>query len=474
MRHAVGVLCLILVGCHQEAPHGVGKGIHAAAGSGTELAGEIAPPAAAVPDLRTRITGDDWPGFLGPLGTSVSTEKGIRSPWPREGLRIVWQMRTGNGYGMPSISKGRLFQFDRHGNKARLTCLRSETGEKLWAFEYPTEYDDAFGYSNGPRCCPVVDEDRVYLHGAEGMLHCLRVTDGKLLWKVDTHADFHVVPNFFGVGSAPVVNGDLLLVQVGGSPRTNEVVPFQELKGDNSALVAFHKYTGKVRYRLGDELASYAGLTLATIQGRSWGFLFARGGLIGFEPDTGKVDFHFPWRARVLESVNASNPVVVGDRVLVTEAYGPGSALVRVKPGGYDVLWTDADKGRDKSLQCHWNTPIHHQGYVYGSSARHSQHAELRCVELATGKVMWRQPGLTLASLLMVDGHFVCLTEEGVLLLLKVTPQRYEEVSRVEPVEGGRPLLEYPCWAAPILAHGLLYVRGKDRLLCLELIPAKP
>ena len=35
----------------------------------------------------------------------------------------------------------------------------------------------------------------------------------------------------------------------------------------------------------------------------------------------------------------------------------------------------------------------------------------------------------------------------------------------------GEPVLEYPCWAAPIVSHGLLYLRGKDRLICLELIP---
>jgi hypothetical protein len=34
-------------------------------------------------------------------------------------------------------------------------------------------------------------------------------------------------------------------------------------------------------------------------------------------------------------------------------------------------------------------------------------------------------------------------------------------------------LLDYPCWAAPVLSHGLLYVRGEDRLVCLQLIPRK-
>src|SRR5262249_25649482 len=154
------------------------------------------------------------------------------------------------------------------------------------------------------------------------------------------------------------------------------------------------------------------------------------GGLIGMNPANGKVDFHFPWRAKTLESVNASKPLVGGDRVFISEGYGVGSALLKVKPGGYDGLLTDADKRlARKSMRCHWNTPIHHDGYLYGCTGRHVDDAELRCIELATGKVMWSNPDFTRSSLLMVDGHFVCLTEDGLLLLLKVNPNKYEEVS---------------------------------------------
>jgi outer membrane protein assembly factor BamB len=425
------------------------------------------------PDLRTRIAGSDWPRFLGPTGDSVSTEKGIVTPWPEEGPRLVWHRRLGIGYAMPSISRGRLFLFDRVGNRARLNCWKSETGEPLWTFDYPTEYRDYYGYNGGPRCCPVVDGDRVYIYGAEGLLHCVRAEDGKLIWKADLNADFHVLQNFFGVGSTPVVEGDLLLVQVGGSPSEGAKTVFDEPKGNGSGIVALNKYTGKVRYQATDELASYSSPVLATIGGRRWCFLFARGGLVGLDPGSGKVDFHYPWRARNLESVNAGNPVVVGNRVFISETYGPGSALLEVKPGDCKEIWTDRDKGlREKSMQCHWNTPIHVDGYLYGCSGRHLENAELRCIELATGKVMWRERGMTRTSLLLVDKHFICLGEDGILRLLKVNPNRYEEVSKVElKLPGGEPLLKEPCWAAPILSHGLLYVRGADRLVCLELIP---
>jgi outer membrane protein assembly factor BamB len=426
--------------------------------------------------LNTRFEGTDWPSFLGPTGDSISPEKGLIAPWPKQGPRLVWKTPVDEGYGAPAISKGRLFVFDRVANSARLRCLNAETGQFLWKFEYPTNYRDKYGYNGGPRSCPVVDDDRVYLYGAEGMLHCLRVSDGKPLWKVDTVADFGVIQNFFGVGSAPVVEGELLLAQVGGSPRGSDKVEFSDLKGSGSGIVAFDKRTGKVVYQITDELASYSSPVLASIHGRRWCFVLARGGLVGFEPKSGKVDFHFPWRAPDLESVNASNPVVIDDKVFISECYGLGSALLQVKPGGCEVVWSDAKKKlREKRLLCHWMTPVYSGGYLYGCSGRHTNQAELRCIEWATGKVMWSEPRLSRTSLLMIDSHFIVQTEVGPLLLVNVNPQRYDEVSLVQVHEAGKkdPLLEYPCWAAPVVARGLMYLRGPHYLVCLEVIPAK-
>ncbi|MFM7071423.1 MAG: PQQ-binding-like beta-propeller repeat protein [Planctomycetota bacterium] len=443
----------------------------------------LAAELAAVPDLGTRKRGDDWPWFLGPTRNNKSTETGLATPWPKEGPRIVWQRPLGEGYGIGSVSLGRFLQFDREKDEAVLLCLNAETGEELWRFAYPTDYSDLYGYNGGPRASPVVDGDRVYIFGAEGWLHCLSLVDGKVRWKVNTSRDFSVVQNFFGVGSTPVIEGDLLLAMVGGSPPEDQQIPpgqLDRVSGAGSGIVAFDKRTGEVRYKITDELASYASLQLATVGGRRWAFAFCRGGLIGFEPSTGKVDFDYPWRARTLESVNASTPVVIGDEVFISETYSIGSSLLKVATGRHEVVWSDSALSRDKSFKAHWNTPIFVGGYLYGCSGRNPPDADLRCIEWKSGKVQWTVPTKIRSSLLYVDGHFISMGEFGSLELIKVNPEKYELVSEVtykrpgaEPLPPGLEdsnLLRAPCWAAPILSHGLLYVRGEDRLVCLEVI----
>jgi hypothetical protein len=317
-------------------------------------------------------------------------------------------------------------------------------------------------------------------------------------WKVDTTAKYGVVQNFFGVGSTPVVTDRLLICMVGGSPPGSLGLyeSSGQVEGNGSGVVALDKWTGTPVYEITNELASYASPQLATIDGRDWCFVLARGGLLGLDPRTGAVDFHYPWRARLLESANASTPVVVGQEVFISETYQIGSSLLSVRPGGYDVVWRDELNRREKAMKAHWNTPIHVDGYLYGCSGRNPPDADLRCVEWKTGQVMWVEQdpleNRERCSLLYVDGHFIALGEFGRLRVIKVNPQRYELVSEVVLTSAAtasgpgsaagpagsspaarpsvRPLLRYPCWAAPILSHGLLYVRGDDRVVCLEVM----
>src|SRR5687767_1171172 len=144
MRIAAALLALgsliPLAGCDSPASP--------AAGIAQEIpaASDPRPKVELPPDLWTRKRGVDWPTFLGPTGDSKSTESGILTRWEGRVPRIVWQRKLGTGYGAPTTSRGRLFQFDRFDEMARLYCLNAETGGELWRYEYKTEYEDTYGY----------------------------------------------------------------------------------------------------------------------------------------------------------------------------------------------------------------------------------------------------------------------------------------------------------------------------------------
>jgi outer membrane protein assembly factor BamB len=290
--------------------------------------------------------------------------------------------------------------------------------------------------------------------------------------------DYKVKQNFFGVGAAPLIEGDQLIVVVGA-----EAGP---------TVVALDKTTGKQRWVSGLEwTAGYAPPVPATIHGSRMLFVFAggdsrppTGGLMVIEAESGKTLSTFPWRGRRYESVNCSSPLIVGERVFISECYGRGGALLDVLPSGeLRKVWSN------ESLNTHFMTAIHKNGYLYGVANHGPQNAPLVCVELATGKEMWRQEpeweetvqtpqgqrkatlAPSLASMLSVAGKCLLLGYFGHLAWLDLDPKGYKEL--------GRKLLflATETWTPPSLSRGLLYVcqnsKGFDgtqpRLICYDM-----
>ncbi len=418
----------------------------------------------------------DWPTLLGPAGDGVSAETGIRTRWPADGLKKLWDVSLGSGYAPPTVAAGKLYHFDQVEGNARLTCRDAATGAPVWTHDTPTTYDDAFGYDPGPRAAPVVAGGRVFTHGVDGVVTAVDAATGKKLWAIDTRKVYHVHPNFFGVGSVPLVVGDRVIVAVGGSPKGPKPDDFKEIKGNGTALVAFDAATGTQAWAAGDDLASYSSPVLRPLGGKPTILYFGRGGLTGVDPAAGTERFFAPYRSKLTESVNAANPVVVGDEVLLSECYENGATLFRFAAGKLTVVWSDAGKDRgDKSLQSHWCTPIADGRYVYGCHGRNANDAELRCLDRTTGEVKWAERRTTRCTLVKIDSYLLSFGEQAQLRLIKLNPDKYDEVARWQV-----PGLGYPTWAPPTISGGRLYLRGKDpddarkqRLACYELIPAK-
>jgi outer membrane protein assembly factor BamB len=117
-------------------------------------------------------------------------------------------------------------------------------------------------------------------------------------------------------------------------------------------------------------------------------------------------------------------------------------------------------------------TPIVVDGVIYASSGPGSGDAELRALDLESGRILWSEPDLGRTTLIHADGHLLALTEYGRLLAIRPNRERLEiEADATPQLSGqpGTPLLDSPAWAPPALAHGRLYLRGESRIACFDL-----
>jgi outer membrane protein assembly factor BamB len=463
--------------------------------------GVAAVPAVSSPaSLTSTRPGEDWPRFLGPRDTGVSGETGLLNTWPEAGPPMLWNRPLGEGYAAPSVRGERVIVQHRRRDTEFVECLHAETGESLWQTGYPTDFADPYGYNGGTRCSPVLSETHSYTFGPQGKLLCLDLATGAKTWEIDTATKWNVPQHFFGAGCTPILDNGRLYVLIGGQP--------------NSGVVAFEAATGKVLWEsvgkatwdgsttdlpgnqpyqwTGDEaIVSYSTPIIATIHGQRHLLCLMRQGLVSLDPDTGALRFKYWFRSRTHESVNAARPVVVDDQIFLSAAYETGMALLKVKPDGksFDVVYRDK-----RGMSTHWSTPIALGGAIYGFSGRHEQEAQLQCLDLASGELLWQSNGLQgdisdieqdpntgklrekatgksipwpfygRGSKILADGKFIVFAERGTLSLVKPDPEKLIEVSRCS-----YPELTYPCWGAPVLSRGRLYLRSESHVVCLDL-----
>lgn len=444
------------------------------------------------------VRAEDWPWFLGPRHTGESAETDLVLDWTAGAPPVLWKQPIGTGYSAPSVLGDRLVVHHRKGNQEIISCRRRSSGEEIWQYAYESAFEDPYGYNNGPRCSPVLTPKFCFTLGAEGMLCCLSLEDGSVVWKNDLKTSYQLPEWFFGMGCSPLLDGDRLIVLVGGQP--------------NSGVVAFDAATGRVQWEAvgkqtwdgtttpegttytwtGEEMVvSYSSPIIAEIHGRRHLLCLVRQGLVSLDPETGTTNFYWWFRSRVHESVNAARPLVVGDTIFLSAAYQVGSALLKVSEDGRSVssVWSDRS-----NLLAHWSTPIHVDGCVYGFSGRHENEGELRCVRLQDGGVQWSTSGFEgdltslrvnrangkvvdtetgkeipypffgRGALTRVGARFIVLGERGTLAVVDVNKDRFVERGRFALDEIGN-----PAWVAPVVSEGRLYLRSEDWLVCLDL-----
>lgn len=389
------------------------------------------------------VVAQDWPQILGPGRNGIYTGPPIVASLPGTGPPLLWKRDIGAGFAGPAVVAGKLVLFHRVNNRETVEAMDAATGKTAWTFDYATSYRDDFGFDEGPRAIPVISGGRVFTHGADGWLHGLDFATGKKLWAVDTRRVFDAPKGYFGVATSPLVDGERVMVNVGGK---------------TGGVVAFDVATGKTVWTSTSDEASYSAPVIAEIAGQHTAVFFTRTGLVALDPSNGNVRYQYRWRARMAASVNAAAPVVVKDQIFLSASYGTGAVLLQVANNAVTPLWSG-----DESMSNHYSTSVFKDGYLYGFEGRQEFGQRLRCVELATGKVMWDVEGFGAGSLLIAGEALVIMRESGELALAPASPKAFRFASRAQ-------LLPGVVRAFPALAGGRYFVRNDRQLSAFDLL----
>ena len=385
----------------------------------------------------------DWPQILGPHRNGIAKGETIAKTWPATGPPTVWKHRVGQGFAGVAVSGGKAIVFHRLDDREVVEALDAKTGRRLWKNDFPTTYSSRIAPDSGPRCVPLVHRDRVFLVGAGGRLHCVKLADGKTLWSRWLRKDFATRDSYFGTGSSPIVADGKLLLNVGGR--------------DGAGIVAFSLDDGKTLWKATDQDASYSSPVAATFDGTEHVIFATRLNAVSLNPANGHVYFSFPFGKRG-PTVNGANPVVFSNHVFLSAAYGIGAKLVRIDKSGAKVVLAS-----DELISSQYTTSIYKDGFLYGVDGRQDVGvARLRCLDIKTGKIRWTQEGFGKATLILAGDTLLAMKTDGHLVAFRASPTAYTKVAEARISKG-------TTRALPALADGLFYVRDTDTLYCLRI-----
>lgn len=423
----------------------------------------------------TAAIAEDWPQWMGPDRDGRWNETGILDKFPAGGAKILWRTPIAGGYSGPAVAAGKVYVTDyvRSAGEAkndpgarpelkgreRVLCLDAASGKVLWKHEYDCAYK--ISYPAGPRATPTVADGKVYTLGAEGNLLCLDAARGKVLWQKDLKSEYKIEAPFWGFSAHPLVDGDKLLCLVGGA---------------GSVAVAFDKNSGKEIWKALSTTAPDAGYCPPTIieaGGKRQLLIWDPKKLSGLNPQTGEIYWSEPLVPQYNMSICA--PQQAGD-YLFTTGIGKLAVLFKLdrdKPGLQEVWSAKPNTGVFAAN----STPLVDGQTIYGNDC---EVGCLRAVDLATGKRLWetfvpttggeRRDSHGTAFITKNGDRYFLFSETGDLIIARLSPEKYEELSRAHILEPtgeafGRPVV----WSHPAYAGRCAFIRNDKEIVCVSL-----
>ncbi|MEQ8768152.1 MAG: PQQ-binding-like beta-propeller repeat protein [Planctomycetota bacterium] len=379
-----------------------------------------------------------WTGFRGPNGAGISSES-IDTTWPDGGLPLLWKQPCGGGYGSFAVAGGLAVALEQRRAREVVVAYDLETGIEVWTHGYEALYESGMG--DGPRSTPTWFDGRLITVGATGEVRCLDASDGTLRWRANVIADDSSAEVLdYGLSASPLVVGDLVIV-LSGAP------------GSSRAVRALLLEDGTPVWWTVQEPAAYATPVLFSRNGEPELLVHTASRLVALEPRSGKLIWEHPWE--VFQGLTCSQPTPIApNRVLVSSGYGVGSELIEIgDDGAVRSIW------KSLQLKSKFNSPVVSDGAIFGLDE-----GILTCLDLATGRRLWKEGRFGYGQILLADDHLIVLSEEGKLILLEASRNECVVLARFPAIEG-------MTWNVPALAHGRLLVRNAAQMACFDVTP---
>ncbi len=382
---------------------------------------------------------NDYPQFLGPRRDGKLVGPRLARDWQARPPREVWRHDVGEGWSSFAVVGDAAVTQELRGNEEVVVRYELTTGKTVWTHAYEASFVTTIGGS-GPRATPTIADGKVYSLGATGILTCVDLAGGRLLWSRDVLAENKASLPEWGKSGSPLVLGDMVIVQAGG--------------GAGKSLVAYHRESGDVVWSGGSDASSYSSPVAATLAGTPQILMVNQTSVAGHDPETGQL----LWREEWPDShPKAATPLQIADTTfLVSAGYGIGSRLLELRRGDDGGL-SVAELWESRRLKSKFASMVLHEGSVYGLDD-----GVMVCLDPVTGERRWKRGRYGHGQLILVGDLILIQTEKGGVVLVEANAQEHREL-------GHLPALDSKTWNPPALSGRYLLVRNNREAVCYEL-----
>ena len=415
----------------------------------------------------------DFDQFLGnERRDSTIRNRVLNANWKENPPKILWRQPVGEGWSGFAAVNGFAITQEQRGTDECVTCYDIETGELKWIHSAKRRHEDQMSMGKvGPRSTPTIHNGLVYAQGATGVLECLNGHDGSLIWEQN-------IPDLLGTEMTTLVSLQGLEYEFeemtkstlawgrSGSPLIFDdlVITLGGAKSDGThvTLMAFNKKTGDEVWQGGSDMIAYGSPAIADLLGSKQITLVAESAGVGYDPKTGKELWRSERRGASNMDANTSQVTRINDnQVILSKGYGEGGELVELSRDGDSIsprtIWKN-----QRVLKTKMMSPVILDGHAYCLSDGFLECCDLGGVDQEPRRKWRKRRRFGNGQLLLVGQHLLVHTENGLLLLVEATPEKYNELGQFKTIDG-------ICWNTLCLYKNLLLVRSELEAACIEL-----